>query len=163
MHRYHKRLIFFNSELSLNFLSLLVLYSFIFRRSHPDVFCRKRSATLLKKRLWHRCFLVNFAKFLRAPFFTERLRWLLLYLGRVLSGSRKGNKIFRIQSIESSRVLQKAPTIPVDTGRKFNEHKTFRRHPGRLLNVLCTFSLRPVSTGKIFDWVLKNLQKLLYI
>ena len=25
-------------------------------------------ATLLKKRLWHRCFLVNFAKILRAPF-----------------------------------------------------------------------------------------------
>ena len=25
-------------------------------------------ATLLKKRLWHRCFLRNFAKFLRTPF-----------------------------------------------------------------------------------------------
>ena len=33
---------------------------------------------------------------------------------------------------------------PVDTGRKLNEHKTFRRRPGRLLNVLCTFNLRPV-------------------
>ena len=27
-----------------------------------------RSATLLKKRLWRRCFPVNFAKFLRTPF-----------------------------------------------------------------------------------------------
>ena len=27
-----------------------------------------RSATLLKKRLWHRCFPVNFAKFLGRPF-----------------------------------------------------------------------------------------------
>ena len=27
-----------------------------------------RTATLLKERLWHRCFPVNFAKFLRAPF-----------------------------------------------------------------------------------------------
>ena len=26
-------------------------------------------ATLLKKKLWHRCFPVNFAKFLRTPFF----------------------------------------------------------------------------------------------
>ena len=33
------------------------------------------------------------------------------------------------------------------TGRKLNIHKTFRKRPGRLLNVLCTFSLRPVSTG----------------
>ena len=34
------------------------------------------SARVLKKRLWHRCFLVNFTKFLRTPFFTEPLRWL---------------------------------------------------------------------------------------
>ena len=27
-----------------------------------------------------------------------------------------------------------------------NVHKTFRICPGRLLNVLCTFNLRPVST-----------------
>ena len=27
-----------------------------------------RPATLLKKRLWHRCFPMNFAKFLRTPF-----------------------------------------------------------------------------------------------
>ena len=30
-----------------------------------------RTATLLKMRLWHRCFPVNFAKFLRTPIFTE--------------------------------------------------------------------------------------------
>ena len=40
--------------------------------------------------------------------------------------------------------------FPVDTGRKLNEHKTFRRRPGRLLNVLCTFNLRPVSTGLLW-------------
>ena len=74
------------------------------RSSRPGVFCKKaflrnftkftgkhlcqsllfnkvsclRPATLLKKRLQHRCFPVNFAKFLRPPFFTEHLRWLLL-------------------------------------------------------------------------------------
>ena len=37
-----------------------------------------RSASLLKKRPWHRCFPVNFVKFLRTPFFREYLRWLLL-------------------------------------------------------------------------------------
>ena len=35
-------------------------------------------ATLLKKRLWQRCFPVNFAKFLRTPFLKEHLWWLLL-------------------------------------------------------------------------------------
>ena len=37
-----------------------------------------RLATLLKKRLWHKCFSMSFAKFLRAPFFTEHFWWLLL-------------------------------------------------------------------------------------
>ena len=40
--------------------------------------------------------------------------------------------------------------LPVDTGRKLSVHKTFRRRPGRLLNVLCTFNLRPVSTGLVY-------------
>ena len=33
-----------------------------------------RPATLLKKRLWHRCFPMNYVKFLRMPFSTEH-RW----------------------------------------------------------------------------------------
>ena len=39
------------------------------------------------------------------------------------------------------------PLYPVDTERKLNLHKTFRGRPGHLPNVLCTFNLRPVSTG----------------
>ena len=72
--------------------------------SRPEVFCKKgilrnfakftgkhlcqslffnlvtgvRPATLLKVRLWHRCFPMTFAIFLRIPFLTEHLRWLLL-------------------------------------------------------------------------------------
>ena len=34
--------------------------------------------SLLTKRPWHRCFTVNFAKFLKTPFLTEHLRLLLL-------------------------------------------------------------------------------------
>ena len=37
-----------------------------------------RPVTLVKKSIWHRCFPVNFTKFLRTLFFTEHLRWLLL-------------------------------------------------------------------------------------
>ena len=39
-----------------------------------------RPATLFKKRLWHRCFPVDFVKFLRTPFFIEHLWWLLLIM-----------------------------------------------------------------------------------
>ena len=35
-------------------------------------------ATLLKKRLWHRCFPVDFEKFLGTPFYIEHFWWLLL-------------------------------------------------------------------------------------
>ena len=34
---------------------------------------------LYEKRLWHRCFPVNLAKFLWMPFLTEHLRWLFLF------------------------------------------------------------------------------------
>ena len=34
--------------------------------------------SFLKKRLWHRCFPVNFVKFLRTSFLKEHLWWLLL-------------------------------------------------------------------------------------
>ena len=43
-----------------------------FRSSH------QRPATLLKKRLWHRCFPVNFAKFLRTRFLQNTSGRLLL-------------------------------------------------------------------------------------
>ena len=71
------------------------------RSSRPDLFCKKdvikhfvkftgkhlcqslvfnnvSLLTLFKIRLWHWCFLLHFAKFLRTPFHTEQLWWLLL-------------------------------------------------------------------------------------
>ena len=42
--------------------------------------CRPIPATLLKKRLWNKCFPVNFAKFLRTPFLQNTSRRLLLKL-----------------------------------------------------------------------------------
>ena len=39
-----------------------------------------QACNFIKKRLQHRCFPVKFAKFLRPPFSTEYLRWLLLYV-----------------------------------------------------------------------------------
>ena len=79
------------------FGSIILTISFkIFRSSHPEVFCKKRvaksfskftekhlcwsfffnkvtcfkTATLLKERLQHKCFPVNFAKLLTVVFFT---------------------------------------------------------------------------------------------
>ena len=75
-----------------------------FRNSRPEMFCKNvvlknftkftrkhvfqslffnkvadlRRATLLKKKLWHRCFPVNFVKFLRRSILIEHCWWLLL-------------------------------------------------------------------------------------
>ena len=66
----------------------------IFRSSRPEVFCKtgvlRNFAKFTGKRLWDRCFPVDFANFVRAPFFIEHLRWLFLYFLMI----NKENKIF---------------------------------------------------------------------
>ena len=77
-----------------------------------------RPATLLKNRLWHRYFPVNFTKFLRTPFFTEHLRWLLLkedrrtpkrilerqhwfYFGVFIASFSVGKNLFKVNNKET--------------------------------------------------------------
>ena len=77
----------------------------IYRSSRQDVFCKKgvlrnltkftgkhlrqslffnkvagEACKFIKKEIWHRCFPVNFVKFLRTPFCIEHPWWLLLYI-----------------------------------------------------------------------------------
>ena len=68
------------SEVSIIVPDIVMLLFSKIRSSRPEVFCEKglKPATLLKKKLWDRCFPVNFPKFLRTPFFIEHLWWLLL-------------------------------------------------------------------------------------
>ena len=67
----------------------------LLQKQPPEVCCKKRPATLLKKRLWHRCFPVNFVKFLRTPFLGNTSGWLLLLLvffqgsGKIWSGKNR--------------------------------------------------------------------------
>ena len=51
----------------------------------------------IKKRLWHRCFPVNFVKFLRTPFLTEHLRSLLLKCDALeLAKEKRGHFLYRL-------------------------------------------------------------------
>ena len=52
-----------------------------------------RPPTLLKKRLWHWCFSVNFTKFLRTPFIQNTFERLLLAVSTLLRLSPKNYEI----------------------------------------------------------------------
>ena len=64
---------FYNFHLQLFHLVIIRACNFstTFRSIHQR--CSARPATLLKKRLWHRCFPVNFVEFLKTPFLIEYL------------------------------------------------------------------------------------------
>ena len=65
------------------FIKVAVLKNFVnitrkhMCRSFFDKVTGLQNCNFIKKSLQHRCFPVKFAKFLRTPFFTEHLRWLL--------------------------------------------------------------------------------------
>ena len=59
----------------------------------------------------------------------------------------------------SAVICQLQHKNPVDTGRKLNVHKTSTRCSGHLLNVLYTFDLRPVPTGKEYRFNVSDVYK----
>ena len=69
----------------------------------------KKETLALKKILWHRCFPVNFAKFLRTAFFVEHIQWLLLSLSRGQSHSQTrgspGTSYIEVRSLSSAEHL----------------------------------------------------------
>ena len=60
-----------------------------------------RPATLLRKRLWHRCFPVSFKKFLRIPFLIDYLWWLLQENAEVWFFSARVLNIYYISGLKS--------------------------------------------------------------
>ena len=142
----------------------------IIRSSLPKLFCKKavlsRSlflsetgcmhAALLKNRLQQRYFLVSSVKVSRTANLQNTYENMLLIFRSLtrcivtdcLQIFLKISVYSLVLKWNSERYLQPSSSYyPVDTGRKLNEDKTFRRRPGRLLNILCTFNLRPVSSG----------------
>ena len=54
--------------------ALLCIFGMVLNMALQDL------ATLLQKRIWCRCFPVNFLKFFITPSFIERLQWVLLFI-----------------------------------------------------------------------------------
>ena len=108
------------------------------------VFCVTPHMLLSNKSL---LFLLSCVEYLSKPF-----RLLESFLEQLGSASAKSCtfSLFmcksKFLSVDTNQIKSVYP-IKVSSRRKLNVHKTFRRRPGRLLNVLYIFSLRPVSMG----------------
>ena len=82
------------------------------------------------------------------PFQTAVLWLIKLYFLSCTCVSEKQTQFCNCRNKTENKSIRSKTQDPVDKRRKLNVHKTFRRRSGRLLNVLCTFNLRPVSTGE---------------
>ena len=71
----------------------------------PECFLIKLQATILKKRPWHRCFPVNFSKYLRTPFYRTTLGDCFCSLLNVLLSIRFHTFIVHSESEHSSETL----------------------------------------------------------
>ena len=88
--------------------------------------------------------------------YSDIFRHIQAYPGIIHAYTEPYGTLFRtLVYLESWHFQNQTHIPPVDTGSKLNIHKMLRRRPGRLLNVLCTLNLRPVSTGSE-PWYIQN-------
>ena len=108
------------------------------------------SATLLKKRLWHRCFSVNFAKFLRTPFLQNISGRLLLSMqDYFLSEERK----FLFDNMKAHNTF-----LPKQLLWRTDVKKSLIKNSETLVNLISDFSiLRRFYCCKIYKTSM-NLQ-----
>ena len=97
-----------------------------------------QAATLLKKRLWHRYFPVNFAKFLRTLFFTEHFQWLFLNVTTIfqyISSVRQATNTDK--NTETSTLLKEIITATkticnfITLSRTLNRKAYMTQNPGQ--------------------------------
>ena len=82
-----------------------------------------KPATLIKKRLWHRCLPVNFAKFLRTPFFTEHLWWLLLSVNWWLYQNFADFEM-AVRDLQNTKPIFKTTKVNLFINKKFQKFQS---------------------------------------
>ena len=95
-----------------------------------------RSATLLKNRLWHRCFPVSFANFLRTPIFIEHLWWLLL-IKELVNGNTD------IFLLPETKLDETFPNKQFET----QGYKTFRRNRNKFRGGIMIYVNLNITSG----------------
>ena len=102
--------------------------------------------TLLKKRIWHSYFSVNFAKFLRTPFLQNTPRRLFLYLFNwILVAERLRNNL----TMTSLKDIEKKDTIPNTRERTLTDYRV-------IVGCCDTDDKKHSNNVFIFLWILTN-------
>ena len=114
------------------------------QKQPPEVFCEKRCcSTLLKKRLWHRCFPVNFAKFPRTPFLQNTSGRLLPKVTRrqifCLTFGSCHRQVFYKKSVLAflSNSLRRVTFSKVVVSCSFTKYELFHRQFSKILTAVC--------------------------
>ena len=81
-----------------------------------------RSATLLKKKLWHRCFPVNFAKFLRTPFVHKTSGQLLIWTTASETSNTKYLELIKRRSKVQEKNMSCKCALNFDQWKTFSEN-----------------------------------------
>ena len=105
------------------------------------MFCKKVFLEILQNsqentcaRLWHRCFPMNFAKFLRIPFLTEHLRWLLVcFISVYLQAKHQSQTPNRSRDMDDQKIL-KSHWLKTSQGQ----------NSSKLINSGCLFHLMAI-------------------
>ena len=168
-----------------------------YRSSRPEVLCRKgvlrnfakltgkhlcqglffnkvaglRAATLLKRRLWHRYFPVNFVRFLRTPsYFIEHFWWLLLSIVFTMSLNPRPseNLVFEVWANLNHTIQQKCGDlatwnilIKYSLTRwrkklkwivKFQNYFFYKKHVFELQPQCCSILFQKISVDQILKF-----------
>ena len=116
--------------------------------------------------LWHRCFPLNFAKFLKTTFLIENLRWLLLIILTgykislcIMASNKTPRQWLRQWNSILNSVTYVYTNVPFLTPRKHQKIKDFRtyRHGKLTFNVHNNDMWCPVK--KLFLNMLQNSQE----
>ena len=113
-----------------------------------------RPATLLKKSLWHRCFPINFAKFLRTPFLQNTS-------GRLLLSFRESFK--RVSSVSvherSAQMLATEIYKVKNNNSPIHMNKTFEIRNEHPYNLWQNSQFSRPLVKSVFPFRLKSLEK----
>ena len=107
--------------------------------SHFNKVADLKACNFIKKRLEHRCFLVNIAKFIRTAFCMKDIRWLLLFLKDIQESKEKATVLYRSSRPEGFCKKGVLRNFAKFTGKHKCQSFFFNKVAGRFFNKVAVY------------------------